>query len=204
MTAAQGEKYRDIVRRETEPDDDGDEGDGDDEPTEPDPEAKAAEPPALGEVDVERMGKQVERANKNYRSALEKVEGLEFSAFAECATCNGMGFVPPNFVAPPELVAAPDKALCHGCNGYGVQTTPSLNEQHQLEQCVVCNGNGWKLQAIPEPQPQPAYMPNVPPITTAAQGPGDANGLAMPATTDAWQRPVGHPHFGIPPASLGV
>jgi hypothetical protein len=204
VSAPAGEKYRELVNRETEPDDDEGEGDGDDEPTEPDPEAKAPEPPAMGEVDVERMGKQVERANKTYRAALGKVEGLEFDAFAECEKCNGMGFVPPDFVAPPELLPAPDKALCDGCNGWGVQTTPSLNEQHAVEQCIVCNGNGWRLQAIPEPAP--AFSGgNFPAINTAGYpGAGDANGLPMPAPTDAWQRPLGHPHFGVPPASLGV
>lgn len=197
-------KYADLVKRETEPDDDEGEGDGDEEG---DAETKAsapAEPQAMGEVDAERMGKQVEKANTAYRNALGRIDGLAFDAFAECGNCNGMGFVPPDFTPPPPLLDAPDKALCDGCNGYGVQLTPSLDEHHRLEQCVSCQGNGWKIRPIPEPQLA---------FQSTAQGAGfstggvtiaAANGPQAAPPRDAWERPLGHPHFGIPPAQLGV
>jgi len=193
-----------MVKRETEPDDP--EPD-DPDPTDPDPEGKAVTPPepaALGEVDAERMGKALEKANTTYRNALGRIDGLEFDAFAECEKCNGMGFVPPNLEPAPDVLDAPDKVRCHGCNGWGVQATPSLAATHDFEQCITCTGNGWVIKAIEAAQPvYPIH--NIPPIQTAPAGyTSDANGLPPQPTTDAWQRPVGHPHFGVPPASLGV
>ncbi len=179
------------------------------QPAEPEPEGE----PTVGEAEM----KKANRAIEDQRVRLAKIVGQENVAH-ECLLCGGAGFVPelPPLGAtlevvegdegvtlsilspgvPPDLNQAPDKARCPECSGRGMTATDSLVPAHIAEQCAKCNGNGWITIARDAPQ-----MNYPPPSTATTVAP--PNGQPMDIPADAWDRPYGHAHYGIPPSMVG-
>ena len=167
-------------------------------PTEPEPEPEpepTPEPEPEPPPDVGKMQKAIERVHGNYEAALKKVPGLMFDAYQPCENCGSMGYVLPSDQPEFEYQRAPDKDTCPECAGAGLVISGARNENHALEQCSKCNGNGWVTIARPEPV-RYAETTGVPAPTML-----DQNGGPQPVN-DAWDRPWGHPHYGVPPAMV--
>ena len=201
-----------------EPDDD--EPD-DDEPEasvqpEPEPEPEPA-PDQLAGLTPEAVAK-AERAITAQRRKLAGILGGAYVAH-DCPLCSALGFLPelppadvsfavvqtPEgaelLVKPPEpepeFVAAKDKTACDWCDALGFVLTGSRNPNSAVAPCTKCSGNGWVIQPVAEPQTVAVPVA----ATTAAQSPPNATeALGI----DAWGRPPGHQHWGVPPASVGV
>jgi hypothetical protein len=178
------------------------------QPTEPPP-----EPPTQAQMEkmMERLAKEDERHRKRYAEVL----GEQFELMQPCPRCLESGHIYPPEVAPlgpdqlaavdaslgrnvqPELREASDAERCAACDGWGVVLTGAQNEQGKVKPCTPCGGQGWVM-----------------PTTSAAggssssSGGAERNGEAADASPvpmpDAWNRPVGHPHWGQDPASVGV
>lgn len=198
----EGDEEEPEARAETEP-----------EP-QPEPEPDAAGLPALGETE---LGK-AERAITAQRKKLAGILGDGYVAH-DCPLCAALGFLselPPEgttllavadgnsvaFVAQtpepePAYEQAPDKRACDWCGAYGFVLTGSRNEHARVAPCSKCNGNGWV--SVPVADGPPA-QPAVPGDVVAAPGPPDGTGIGP----DAWGRPAGHQHWGVPPSSIGV
>lgn len=174
--------------------DDGDSGSGD--PGAPDGEPGEPAP------DAEAIQRAVEKAHTTYEKALAKIDGLAFDQMVECDRCGSMGYHPPQVLVLPEPKPAPDRETCPDCDGLGQVLSGAKNELHYLEQCNRCNGNGWVSKArdaqyTPPPNGAPGALAMTP-------GAPDPYGTPSPSTMplDAWQRPFGHPHYGVPPAAI--
>jgi hypothetical protein len=97
---------------------------------------------------------------------------------------------------PPHREAENVK-MCDRCDGYGELDYPTRNEHVKRQMCPACTGQGYVNETQAEQPPTgvvalPGYVPP-PPEPPPAFG-----------NTDAWGRAQGHPHFGIPPAQVGV
>lgn len=188
------------------------------ETTEPEPapvsEPEPQGPPTPGPDEIRKAERVIERARKQ----LADLFGRE--AVAEtCLLCSGMGHVPahpplgsmativqgeqglelawsePGGV-PADMPAAPDKQRCPDCDGYGVSLTGARAEAQMVYQCSRCNGQGF----VPKPIDSPPAANGGYASPVSASVPPD---YTLPAT-DAWGRPLGHQHYGTPPASIGV
>lgn len=99
----------------------------------------------------------------------------------------------PPIVYPP----APDARGCEACSTTGMQRTGSSAAGHELKTCLVCGGVGWVANVT------------VPAVQGAAGGLAAATPTHLPpppgtGLPDAWDRPAGHPHWGIRPSELGA
>lgn len=195
-----------------EPDEEEEEAEG--EP-EPEPEAEepeeGAEPEALaqiGEAEIRRA----EKAREAQQRKLAGILGEEYVAH-ECLFCSGLGFTPeppplgtvltvvqgeeglafeaqpPQTSAP--LLQAPDKAMCPECDGWGEVFSGSKAAHGAITPCSKCSGNGWVQ--VPRVETAPAPIP-----------PGIPGGAppSLEGVPDAWGRPYGHQHWGVPPAQI--
>lgn len=203
----------------------GDEAEADDEEEESEEEEPEATPSAEPEPEqlaqpFAQVGpaeiKKAERAIEAQRERLGKIFGPEAVAH-ECILCAGMGFLPdvppagirfevvftddgPALVAlepEPEKVLkyAPDKQMCDWCDGEGKTLTYAKAEHSKVGPCGKCQGNGWVTVAVDAGQVTPQPM-------TLAPAPPTATGQAEPMPNDAWGRPYGHQHWGVPPAQI--
>ncbi len=210
------ESLQDIVARETEPDDDENGDDEQDGQGEGEPEA-AADPEAPDasyvppELDFEAQRKKLDKETDRHEKRVREIMADDAELLEACPLCQVPGFVFPfteadpsaeprrNAVmeyfggAEPPFVSAPDKALCGRCDGWGQVLTGAKNPTHRVGLCSTCNGNGWT--AVVEPMPQSGYQP----VPGEVSPPPLGNGLAGHAP-DVWERPYGHPHYGVPPA----
>src|SRR5438874_3222775 len=217
-------KLQDMVEEEAaaaEADDDEEEAAAADEPTpEPEPEPEPGPEPepepqafaAIGEKEI----KAAERARDAYRKKIGAILG-DAAVTHECLLCAGLGFLPdlppagttfsivlteegPQLLAQealsePDYLPAKDKATCDWCDGFGQVLSGSKNEHGRVVMCTKCAGNGWVQIPVAEPVPLVAASPPVPDYTP--------NGAAeRPGVPDAWGRPPGHQHWGVPPAQV--
>ena len=195
------------------------EGESEPEP-EPDPEPapdepEPAEPEAAVVIGPDEL-KKAEAARKSYRTKIANILGEE-NVEHECIMCAGLGYLagmPPAGVTftivytedGPTLIAdepraevqfpqASDKETCPECNGYGQTKTGAKPPGQEYWQCGVCGGSGWRMigAQTQAPMAPPSYFPEAP----AAPPP-----LAIDGPPDAWGRPPGHQHWGVPPASI--
>jgi hypothetical protein len=167
---------------------------------------------AIGPQEIQKA----ERAIATQRKKLAGILGDEYVAH-DCLLCGALGFVPelppPGttfttvqdeagialVAAPPEperqLVRAKDKAPCDWCDAEGFVDTGSKNPNTKFMPCTKCAGNGWVIVAVDEPV-TPAFgaVPTV-------QMP-DAQAGTENVGADAWGRPAGHQHWGVPPAMI--
>lgn len=177
--------------------------------------APEPEPEQLGVIG-ERELKQSERAILAQQKRLAGILGEDYVAH-RCVLCAGIGYtpVPPPIGArllivatekgpafeleppPPErkLRQAPDKARCEECDGEGMCETGAQTENGWAAPCSKCSGNGWVTVARVEPLVYggPTYTPPQPQPTAA---------MLAAQTPDAWGRPAGHQHWGVPPAQI--
>ena len=86
---------------------------------------------------------------------------------------------------------------CPLCGGWGELRTGSKRPEFSKLPCSRCNGTGHVVGPPPAPQ--------------AVQGAPEAAQASPPAYvfppnqgTDPWDRPAGHPHFGIHPKDIYV
>jgi hypothetical protein len=209
-------KYEEMVAEaedETE-DEDEDEAEAEDTEPEPEPEPEPTEPEAV-QLTPDVL-KKAEAARKTSRERFAKILG-EAAVTAECPMCSGIGFLgsePPEGLrftvvagaqgpelafeeAPVEVEyrQASDKTTCEACDGHGLQLTGAKNPGGRLLQCERCNGAGWVYKATPS-----TTAPNTT-VTTTAVIPTADNGAQVLAP-DAWGRPAGHQHWGVPPAQI--
>lgn len=178
------------------------------------PEVEDEPEASVGEAEIRKAEKAIEAQRRKLAGILG-----DGAVAHECLFCTGLGFVPelPPLGAlaqvvdeggpalawsapgqpPADLLQAADKATCDACNGYGEQVTGSRNPHALTAPCGKCNGNGW-MGVIP---PSQGYT--IPPVTTGPGGipPAPSAPLIPP---DAWDRPQGHPHYGIPPSMVGA
>lgn len=195
------------------------EGEGEPEP-EPDPEPAPDEPEAPPEPEAIAIGPEeiakAERARDAYRKKIGGILGDE-AVEHECILCAGLGYLPalppPGVMftvvdteegpalhaeespAPVPFKQASDKETCAECDGYGQTKTGAKAPGQEYWQCGKCGGSGWTMkQGEVQPQAPPSYFPEMP----AAPAPV----LAIDGPPDAWGRPPGHQHWGVPPASI--
>ena len=184
------------------------------EPDEPEPETEP-EAQAFATIGPEEIRK-AETARNTYRKKIGAILGDEAVAH-ECLLCAGLGYLPdlpppgtqfgivlgedgPALVAAEPMVEPPyrealDKATCDECDGWGNVLTGSRAEHSRVGPCGRCQGAGWVIIARDQSQPPgPLLMPALPPGPDYAA----ADGLGP----DAWGRPHGHQHWGVPPASI--
>jgi hypothetical protein len=195
------------------------EGEGEPEP-EPDPEPgpdepEPAEPEALVAIGPDEIAK-AERARSAYRKKIGDILGAE-SVEHECLLCAGLGYLPalpppgvtftivdtdegPALLADEPRSEPPYKVsevteTCAACDGYGLVLTGAKTEGGRLWQCSVCGGAGHVPKAGANP-PLHAVAP------TAAPSPPSADITMGGSVPDAWGRPSGHQHWGVPPAAI--
>jgi hypothetical protein len=97
----------------------------------------------------------------------------------------------------PPRRKAEDVVMCDRCDGYGDLDYPTRNEHVKRQMCPKCTGQGY-VPIAPTEQPGAGVVP-IPGYTPPPPAPfGDQSG------PDPWQRPPGHPHYGTPPAQVGV
>ncbi len=176
-------------------------------------EAETENENVIGEAEIRKA----EKAIADQRARLGKIVGDDMVAH-ECLLCTGIGFLPElpppgatlEVVAtddglkldirapgvPVELKDARDKGACDWCDGYGQVRTHSKNPNAAVASCSKCNGHGWVTVAADVPTN--VYVPPV-----AGQAGNSANGQQMEVPNDAWDRPYGHPHYGMPPSMIG-
>ena len=108
---------------------------------------------------------------------------------------DGLAFevVPPTPDIP--LLQAPDKAMCDECDGYGEVLSGSKAPHGLVTPCSKCMGNGWVMVARDLPPP----TSGLPGPVVVAPGPV---AVAVSGGEDAWGRPIGHQHWGVPPAMI--
>jgi hypothetical protein len=187
-----------------------------DDETEPPPEPEpAGDPlPNIGPDELRRA----ELAITAQRKKLAGILGDDYVQH-DCPLCAALGFLPElpdagtrleffegenglelalaEAPVDPAFVQAKDKAPCDWCDALGFVLSGSQNPNARVVPCSKCSGNGWvTVAADASPGLVPASSQNVPP----AAAPGPPAGIGP----DAWGRPEGHVHWGVPPSSIGV
>lgn len=172
-------------------------------------------PPAPSPEQIEARQKAWERERDRHFRELEKRDDHRYALSAVCPLCEGHGMIFPELPEPentarrvaismalggdgePEYETAADREECPDCKGWGEVLTGSKRRENRTGQCFRCNGTGFVTR---QAEVSPLFTP--PPVPVAAQpfGAGPPNG----GPRDAWDRPMGHPHFGQPPATVGV
>lgn len=165
---------------------------------EPEPEP---EPQAVSERQIKALGRVVD----TYFSGLQRVIGQDFAVYNQCPTCaeHVPGFVPPGVAPDPLAEYEPDplNMQCPDCKGHGMRRSGAVNA-NALIMCTGCSGAGYIQRPVQAPG---AQWSQVPPNGAPTVPPGylPPSSEAMPPR-DGWGRPLGHPHFGMDPSSIGV
>lgn len=192
-----------------------DQGDGESEAHAVAPGLTDAAPTDLPPIGPEEIAK-AEKARDAQRRKLAGILGDGYVAH-DCPMCSALGFLPElppvgvvlevvpdgdtvgfNVQAPepqPDYVQAPDKEACPWCEALGFVVTGSRNPNAAVAPCTKCSGNGWVTKAVEVAPVSPVLAPQQYPTTTGGPAP---DGLGL----DAWGRPAGHQHWGVPPASI--
>ena len=201
------------------------EAEAEDEDAEPDADEEAAEEAEDEEAEDQPSGlapigpDEIRKAERAVDAQRKKLAGILGAGYVEheCIFCSALGFVPDVFppgtlvqVGPtengepylvqapaelPPLQTAPDKERCPECDGEGEVLTGSKTANGAVWQCAKCQGNGWIQRARDADNALAAPgAPGVP--VAAAPVPVDAS------MVDAWGRPGGHQHWGVPPAMI--
>ena len=159
---------------------------------EPDPQAQGP-----GEKELKALGRVVD----TYFKGLERVMGDDFKVYAQCATCaeHIPGFVPPELDPFADFEADPNTKTCPACHGKTRRKSGATFGDAVLISCSECAGSGYVANIAPAASTN-VYQPGQTQVPTGYLPP---SGEAMPPR-DMWGRQLGHPHFGIDPASIGV
>jgi hypothetical protein len=175
------------------------------EPVQPPDEAQAA-----------AIDKALTAEDTRHNKALGKIYGEQWPEHVRCALCDGIGFLSPELAAgltnaqweqlletavtlvSMPLVADKNYQRCEHCDGWGKTISGAQNADHYTKLCDVCSGNGF-IQRTPSFTPPPVIP--MPEVNGTPPAPVIPN-YGSPAVDDAWGRPGGHPHYGIPPAAV--
>jgi hypothetical protein len=96
----------------------------------------------------------------------------------------------------PEYKPSQAYARCETCDGWGDVLTGAQKDISRTAMCVTCGGKGY-VNAV---QPMPNALATPAPTFPGAQ----VAYTPLPVgTSDAWNRPAGHPHWGLDPAMVG-
>ncbi len=113
----------------------------------------------------------------------------------------------------PEYKHDPKTMTCPACDGHGDVLHGGKRENLKLKQCDACGGQGWVPKLDPGQQMTGGggivYTPqfsgsvlNAPPIQPAPAQPYPGYGIAFipieGGVPDGFNRPAGHPHYGMP------
>ena len=199
----------------------GDEPDPADEPEHSDepPAPPAAQPPIgpQSSEEAEAIAKKIDGARKANATRLSNILAESALDYFPCPLC---GDWTPGFVSTEtpqrldeerlamlrvlvgsdpstELEPAQGVIECPSCKGHGLLAFPSKVAGIAQQTCSRCQGTGWVLD--PDAQQQ---VGNVVQLPQPPAAPPPAAAPAMPP--DSWDRPWGHPHYGMPPASVGA
>ncbi len=177
--------------------------------------ADEIEAPQITEQEAEREFKKVEQAAQRYLKTAMPITARLGMPVEPCPLCTFPGLaIPrdPNEVtsdveaavlrligktAPQAFNDAPDYERCDVCDGWGEVLTGAQKEISRTAVCNACGGKGFKgklmaVPALPAPAPMPYPGQSVPFISAPSGIP------------DQWNRPAGHPHWGLDPASVGA
>lgn len=178
----------------------------DDEPEQP---AEQQQQPAAGmtEAQLEAQLRKLDGEAERHAKAVARVMGDDFAQLVPCPLCwqQAPGYRFPVPPADPEQIEAVRAALgldgfadyapaedaqpCDTCNALGRVLTGSRVQGQETKPCASCTGTGWRSKvSAAQPAPVVQFPPPHPPAGTA----------------DSWGRPLGHPHYGLDPARLGV
>lgn len=174
-----------------------------------------AQPEALAAIGPDEIRK-AERAIQAERKKLAGILGEAYVAH-DCPLCSALGFLPElppagtqllvlegesgiefQAMAPqpePEYLDAKDKMACDWCDAFGFVKTGSKNPNAAVMPCTKCSGNGFVTKVVEAPAPAVTYAPPAP-VTHENQY------VPTPIGPDAWGRPEGHVHWGVPPAQI--
>jgi hypothetical protein len=179
--------------------------------------AEAGREPAAGrsQKEIEQLTRKLEAEAERHAKRVRELMGEDFAFLVPNPTDWTPGFIfnVPEMLPAPDQVAALDAILgresdddfldaddaeaCDKCNARGQTKTGSRVAGQKTKPCGKCNGTGWVSRMLPIAPPVPYVQYQSPP-----------NGVPMSPETyqvkDSWGRSVGHPHFGLEPASVGV
>jgi len=137
----------------------------------------------------------------------------EFDPLRRAAALALMGDAPE-----ADYQVAEDAEACPTCDALGLVLTGSKVPDQKTKLCIMCNGRGWRSAVAPAvlpygtaASPTAAAAPGLawpmPAPASAPAGPYPGYGISfvpLPGgVEDAWQRPAGHPHWGLDPAVAG-
>lgn len=181
------------------------------------PDAVAPEPEPLTQERVEALFASLAREDQRHAREVEKRAGPMFADLAPCPACGPtagfvFGAMPPQeaeavlarvrdalgFADGSQYREATDKATCDACDGWGLTRTGSKVEAQAALPCSACNGQGWTHRLSGAQPPQFPPLQQVPNLVAPPQ----TNGGGI--VTDPWNRPQGHPHYGVAPELVGV
>lgn len=172
--------------------------------SEPPLEPEVESSPAPAAAEVEDVPLSPEESQEAFETEMERhatvmlfLFGEDAARFEPCPTCMASGFALRDRDKPPELVHHPRTRICELCHGLGQMSTGSRMQGQEQLACPGCNGQGFTYP--PELASAPLGNEPAPP-----QQPALGFTPAPAAILDAWQRPAGHPHFGIEPSKVGV
>lgn len=176
-----------------------------------------AEPaePQMTEQEAEREFKKIEQAAQRYLKSAMPIAAKLGMPVEPCPLCTFPGLALPRTAnevgsdvegavlrligknAPQEFKETTQYHRCEQCDGWGEVLTGAQKEISRTAPCGPCGGKGYLMGAI-----------IVPPTPAANGTPFPGAGVAfqpLPAgLLDQWNRPAGHPHWGLDPASIGT
>jgi hypothetical protein len=167
------------------------------------------------QADIDKLTRQLEKEAERHAKRVAEIMGDDFALLVPSPVDWTPGFLfnvaemlpTPEQVAelhallgggaPVELREAEDARSCDKCNGLGDVLTGSRKPGQETKPCSGCGGVGWVHKAAP--------VALVAPIAgTASQMPVSVPTPETYQVKDSWGRPMGHPHFGLDPVSVGV
>ena len=165
--------------------------------TEPEPEP-APEPEP--EPPAPPTDKAIERVLTTYYNGIKRVLGPAAEEMHPCPSCADQlpGFVLSLPTPVDELNEDPETKTCPQCAGKGSLKTGAAfgYVETAARMCGMCAGQGFVPKFTNTEIQRTMDNGGIPPGYMVAD-------REMMPTLDSWQRPMGHPHFGIPPSSIG-
>lgn len=194
-----------------------DDANPDDEGTLTHPEGELVTPPPAppSQAEIEARQEKLEREADRHAKRVAEIMGDDFGELIPnpCDWTPGYLVNPALAPIPPDVLAAFDEIVgrgdraalleatdaqaCDACNALGQVLTGSKVPGQETKPCGSCQGSGWrhKMSAAP-PAPTYDFSQNA-----GAAQPPPPNVVQV---ADAYGRPVGHPHYGMNPAAIGV
>lgn len=164
---------------------------------------------------IEARTKSWDRERDRHFRELQKRDDRRYDESDVCPLCEGHGLYFPQLPEPvnsarrqaitealggsaePEYPLDPNAEPCAVCDATGKLRTGSRAPGQETHVCAACSGQGWKQRLVVPT----ANVPQPSPTLTVMTGGAVSNGQQV---LDPWQRPLGHPHFGVAPAEVGI